>query len=94
MNKLSDEERALFQIEHWNAQIKAGDKEYQFIKDSIKRRIPKKPKNIRNIAFVGSMNPTFSEGECPSCGEYVDTDDDRYVCGQKGCGQALDWSIL
>ena len=60
---------------------------------ALEKQIPKKPKNIRNITFTGSTRSNFSEGECPNCGEYVDTDDNRYVCGQSGCYQAIDWSV-
>lgn len=57
--------------------------------NAAEKQTPKKPKNIRNIAFTGSINPTFSEGECPTCGEYADTDDDLKFCSE--CGQKLEW---
>lgn len=83
MNKLSNEERALFQIKHWNAQIKAGDKEYKFIKDAVERQIPQTPNEYDRV---------WGYYECPTCGKAISCDDEleeHHYC--LNCGQAIEF---
>lgn len=49
----------------------------------------KKVHNIKDVEFTGSIKAQFKSGECPTCKEYVNTDDDLKFCGE--CGQKLEW---
>lgn len=60
---------------------------------ALEKQIPKKPTDLKSITFDGSINRNFKSGTCPTCGSYIDSDDDKYYCGEKDCGQAIDWSV-
>jgi len=58
---------------------------------ALEKQLQKKPENIKNIDFRGSLRTSFKSADCPSCGAYIDTDDDMKLCTE--CGQAIDWSV-
>lgn len=60
--------------------------------EALEKQIPKKVINITRVKFDGSIRPVFETGKCPSCGEYVNNDDNMYSCDRKSCNQMLDWS--
>lgn len=67
------------------------DKKFETIINALEKQIPKKPNNIKSTIFTGSISESFKSGECPCCGNCVESDDDTFYCGHKGCGQAIDW---
>ena len=58
--------------------------------EALEKQIPKKPTGVKNTTFNGSIRGEhFKSGDCPSCNNYVDTDDNSKFCAK--CGQKLDW---
>ena len=56
---------------------------------ALKKQVSQKPKNAKTVKFTGCRRPIFISGECPTCFNYVDTDDDPKFCSE--CGQKLEW---
>lgn len=60
------------------------------VKEAYQLQVPKKPFNMTNVTFNGSIRSQFQTGDCPNCKNHVDSDDDLKFCSE--CGQRLDWS--
>lgn len=72
-----------------DATITIDKNRIDLVLNALEKSIPKHPKNIHWTKFAGAMRVDFKSGKCPSCKEYVDTDDDYKFCSE--CGQRLDW---
>lgn len=77
---MTDIERALFQIQHWNIHISAEENVLQTINDALEKQIPYTPKDYKGTAWNGV-------GVC-KCG-VIFLDRTTNYCGN--CGQRLDW---
>jgi len=94
---MSEVEKAVEILKYYEAQPYFFSKDmpallaFRLSISALEKQIPRMPTEIKIIEFVGSQSPIFKIGNCPCCGNYVDTDDYINFCTNQNCGQALKW---